>query len=259
MANPHGTPIWYELLTPDHDAAKRFYDAVVGWTVGGKPEGPIDYRMIVTADGGNAGGVMQLTDATSAGGARPGWLTYIAAEDVDATAERIAAAGGTVLMAPFDMPGVGRMAFCADPQGAPFYIMRGAGEGDSTVFAPGSPGHGAWHELWTSDAAAALGFYRTVFGWESPHSMPVGPDRAYHFLHLGDTVLGAIGQAKENRPPRWAIYFQVADIDAAVAEVGAKGGRIDEGPHEVPGGSRVVIGADPHGATFALVGPGKES
>jgi predicted enzyme related to lactoylglutathione lyase len=53
--------IWYELLTPDPDAAKTFYDAVVGWDIEPQPAGPIDYRMIRRGDGGNAGGVMRLS------------------------------------------------------------------------------------------------------------------------------------------------------------------------------------------------------
>ena len=69
MPNPHGTPIWYELLTDDHDASKTFYDHVIGWTLGGKPESsPMDYRMIETADGSMVGGVMQLSDAMKANG-----------------------------------------------------------------------------------------------------------------------------------------------------------------------------------------------
>ena len=28
MTNPHGTPIWYELLTADAAASKAFYDDV---------------------------------------------------------------------------------------------------------------------------------------------------------------------------------------------------------------------------------------
>ena len=258
MTNPHGFPIWYELLTPDHAAARHFYEAVIGWKIEGQPTGPIDYRMIAAADGA-VGGVMEVTEAMTAGGAKPGWLTYLAADDVDATADRVAAAGGTVLMPPFDLPGVGRMAFCADPQGAPFYLMRGSMEGDSNSFAPGTPGHGAWHELWTTDAAGALAFYERVFGWTNPDTMPVGPQRGYHFVHVGATALGAIGQSREpDRISRWTFYFQVSDLDTAIERVRTQGGRIDEGPHEVPGGSRVVVGRDPHGATFALVAPPKE-
>ena len=51
---------WYELMTPDPDGAKAFYDKVVGWNIGEPMPGPMDYRMIGRADGGNAGGVLTL-------------------------------------------------------------------------------------------------------------------------------------------------------------------------------------------------------
>ena len=265
MTNPHGTPIWYELLTPDHASAKRFYDAVVGWTIEDAPAGPIDYRMIrAGADnsGANAGGVMQITPEMASGGAQPGWLFYVGVDDVDATAAQVTANGGTVVMAPHDLPGVGRMAFVTDPQGAPFYIMRGASPEDSTAFAPGERGprngHCGWNELWTSNVDGALAFYRTMFGWENPSTMDMGPMGGYHFVHLpDDIVLGALAKAPQpGQPPRWAFYFWVSDVEAAMATAKAQGGTITAGPHDVPGGLRTVMGTDPHGATFALVGPG---
>jgi predicted enzyme related to lactoylglutathione lyase len=36
--------------------------------------------------------------------------------------------------------------------------------------------------------------------------------------------------------------------------VKANGGSITMGPHEVPGGDHIIIGKDPQGAEFALVG-----
>ena len=74
-------------MTPDPAAPKRFYDAVVpGWDIdiGERIPGDQDYRMIRRADGGNAGGVLTLTDEMRAGGARPIWLGYLHVEDVDA-------------------------------------------------------------------------------------------------------------------------------------------------------------------------------
>ena len=56
MPNPEGSFIWYELMTPDPDASKAFYDAVVGWNieaVSSVPGGAVDYRMITRSDGGN--------------------------------------------------------------------------------------------------------------------------------------------------------------------------------------------------------------
>ena len=117
MPNPEGTPIWYELLTADPDASKAFYDHVIGWTVEAQPSGEMDYRMISTSGGDNVGGVMRLTDDMKAGGAQPTWLFYIGVDDVDASFAKVKANGGTSLMDPFDIPGVGRLAFVSDPQG----------------------------------------------------------------------------------------------------------------------------------------------
>ena len=33
--NPHGSFIWYELLTADPDAAAGFYGDAIGWTAAG--------------------------------------------------------------------------------------------------------------------------------------------------------------------------------------------------------------------------------
>lgn len=256
MANPHGTPIWYELMTGDIAAAKRFYDPVVGWSVGDQPSGQPDYRMIVAADGENAGGAMALTPEMTAGGARPGWLFYVGVDDVDATAEKAKRLGATVMVPPTDIPDVGRFAFLTDPQGAPFYIMRGSSPEDSTAFASMRDGHCSWNELWTSDVAGALSFYGALFGWENRETMDMGPMGGYHFLDLGDVRLGALAQSQQaGQPSRWNFYFQVPDLDAALDRAKDEGGTLTVGPHEVPGGSRIFMATDPEGAAFALVSP----
>jgi predicted enzyme related to lactoylglutathione lyase len=53
----------------------------------------------------------------------------------------------------------------------------------------------------------------------------------------------------------WLYYFNVEAIDAAVERVKAAGGKIVNGPMEVPGGSFIVQGEDPQGAMFALTAP----
>jgi hypothetical protein len=257
MSNPQGAFIWYELITPDPDGAKTFYDAVVGWTIDSQAiPGPIDYRMIVRSGGGHAGGLQRLTPEMAAAGGRPGWLGYIGVEDVDATATRIAAAGGMIIAPPTDVPGAGRVALVTDPQGAPFYIMRGATEGaTSDVFSPEAIGCCGWNELVTSDQAAALGFYGDMFGYASNHAMPMGAMGDYAFLeHHGVTIGAMMPQPPGAPPPRWNFYFRVASIDAAIQAITAGGGRIINGPHEVPGGDHVLTGIDPQGAAFALVG-----
>src|SRR5688572_16454192 len=109
-----GSFIWYELMTPDPDAAGRFYGAVLGWKL--KPQtaaaGEKDYRMILRDDGGSAGGVLRITADMQQHGARPLWLDYLQVADVDAATQAIEADGGKLLMPRMDLP-VGQVAMVA--------------------------------------------------------------------------------------------------------------------------------------------------
>ena len=124
MRNKHGDFIWYELMTTDADAAEAFYSGLVGWSFAASGQPDMDYRLF-SADGPAVGGFMALTDEMQQGGARPLWAGYIGVDDVDATAKAVGEADGMVMVEPTDIPGVGRFAFVTDPEGAPFYIMRG--------------------------------------------------------------------------------------------------------------------------------------
>ena len=133
MSTLHGSWIWYELMSPDPDGSKAFYEAVVGWSISTGHGDDTNYGFIVNPDGGMTGGLMRLTAEMQAHGARPSWLGYIGVDDVDASAASIAAAGGKVLMAPFDIAMAGRVALVADPGGAPFYVMTPAPRPDGAA------------------------------------------------------------------------------------------------------------------------------
>ena len=256
MTNPHGTPIWYELQSADPDAAARFYGDVVGWTVGPRPDGDMDYRMIDTGDG-QVGGLARFTPGVTPAGMAPGWTFYLGVDDVDATAATLVEAGGKVKLAPFDLPGVGRMAFVADPQGTPFYIMRGAtADATSTAWDRTGMGKCNWNELATADQAGAHDFFARVFGWRYPDRMPMGPMGDYVFVEAGGEQIGATMTAGEGRAPGWRFHFRVPDIDAAAARVTSGGGTVHAGPMEVSGGERIVIASDPEGLPFGLVAGG---
>src|SRR5215211_2023723 len=117
-----GDFIWYELLTTDAAAAQRFYGKVVGWTFS-NPESH-GYIHLAAADGDQIGGMVQITAEMQQHGARPTWLGYLHVADVDAEVAAIERDGGRVRMPAMDIPNVGRIAMVADPQGAPFYVMK---------------------------------------------------------------------------------------------------------------------------------------
>ncbi|HEX2561272.1 VOC family protein, partial [Phenylobacterium sp.] len=243
MTNQASEFIWYELMTRDPDAAADFYGAVVGWTTKAFEAGA-DYRLFGAPDA-DVAGLMRLEQA----GARAGWYAYIGVEDVDAKARELVAAGAVQHAPPTDIPGVGRFAMLADPQGVPFYIMRGSSEGSSTSFKPNAVGHCQWNELNTTDPAAALAFYTRAFGWQKGDVMPMGEMGDYQFINIGEQMIGAMmGQPPGSPPPNWLFYFGVDDIDRAAKVVADKGGQIHHGPAEVPGGDHIIVATDPQGA-----------
>jgi predicted enzyme related to lactoylglutathione lyase len=255
MRNPHGTPIWYELMTRDPLAARRFYASVVGWSIDEAPPpgSTMDYRMISAPDG-LVGGVFTLTEDMVRQGAAPCWMMYLGVDDVDATVAAVTSAGGRVHMPAFDIPDVGRIAMVSDPQGAPFYVMRGASDETSTACAPDRAGHGAWHELHAADGAKATGFYVKQFGWGRSQAMDMGPAGIYQLFSIDGRDLGGIMTDADFPRPAWLVYFRVDGIERAAARIVEAGGRVLHGPMEVPGGGWIVNGADPEGTMFALTG-----
>lgn len=259
MPNKHGDFIWYELMTTDAGGARTFYQDVAGWHID-EGHGDPAYAMI-SASEGHVGGMLTLNAEMTQHGARPAWVGYIMVDDVDRMVAAVTDRGGTTLMPARDIDSIGLIAMLADPQGAPFYIMKptppaGNPDATSTAFAAERPmeGHCAWNELASSDPDAAFHFYSTLFGWVKDGGMDMGPTGRYDFLRHGAMIGGLMPKPDQMPQSGWTFYFRVSGIDAAVERIRAGGGQIVMPPQPVPGGDHAVIGIDPQGAYFALVG-----
>lgn len=259
-----GTPVWYELMTTDPAKVAPFYREVLGWSVatGGDhlPNGA-RYGMIGRADGGQAGGVLTMSGDMCEQGARPAWLIYFDVDDTDEACAKAQELGAAVQMPPVTMDNVGRMAMLADPQGTSFYVITptppegSEPDGESSVFSPEVTGYCAWNELNTQNADKQEAFYSQLFDWEVTGEMPMPDGHTYKFVNNGELPLGAVCSMKpESVPSQWLPYFRVTDIDAAKDAVQANGGKVEMGPHEVPGGDYIIVGFDPDGAALGLVG-----
>jgi len=255
-ADTPGNFVWYEQLSGDPDAAQRFYADVVGWTVEDSGMAGMDYRCFLAPDGDRIGGLTKRPDGMSGG---PDWFGYVAVDDVDAALDSIEANGGDVRMPAKGIPGVGRIALVTDAQGASFYLMRGdASEPSRSFVGPerATPGHAVWNELSSSDPGRAVDFYAATVGWHHEGSMPMGEQGDYRFMHAGTTGIGAfMGGTTADPADGWTHYFLVADLDAAMGAIDAGGGKVVNGPDEIPGGDYSIRALDPQGARFGLVGP----
>ncbi len=248
-SNERGRFCWFDLMTTDPAAATKFYAKVVGW--GTQEWDQMPYTMWTVGDV-PLGGVNELPEEARKAGTPPHWLAYIATPDVDNTIEQAKKLGGKVMVPPMDIPTVGRFAVMADPQGAVFAAFTAEGETPGHD-GPRKPGEFSWHELATTDPDGAWSFYSELFGWNKTDAMDMGPAGMYQMYGRGEMPLGGIFQKPDEIPmSSWLFYAMVEDIEAAAKRVTAGGGKIVNGPMEVPGGDMIVQCMDPQGGMFAL-------
>jgi uncharacterized protein len=246
-----GRILWYELLTTDMKAAERFYTAVVGWTVAPFEGSPQPYDMWMRTGGLPVGGVMTIPEGM---GFPPHWEMYVGVPKLEDAMAQIERLKGSALSPVIEVPTVGRMRVMRDPQSAVFAIYEPAPESSQPPEAQAELGDVSWHELYTTDAAAALKFYSEMFGWRERSVMDMGPMGKYHIFGLEWDLGGMMNKPKEMAqvPPHWGLYFRVPDVAQGADRVKANGGQVLNGPMEVPGGSWIVNCMDPQGAAFSL-------
>ena len=249
-----GQFFWYDVMTTDTAAARNFYCKVLGWEIQAD-SGAADMEYTVfTVKGRGVAGLMPIPEDARRAGVRPAWMGYISVDDVDNSAARLVREGGKVHRPPSDVPGIIRFAVVADSQGAGFLIAKALVADAPPELPIGTPGTVGWRELYAAEGSSAFAFYETLFGWSKGEAHDMGPLGTYQIFATANTPAGGIMTKPAAVPmPCWGYYFNVDGIDDAAKRVTAGGGRITNGPHEVPGGQWIVQCTDPQGAAFALV------
>ena len=132
--------------------------------------------------------------------------------------------------------------------------------GEAPKLPPNHAGTVGWRELYAADAGKVFGFYAEAFGWTKGEAMDMGPMGTYQLFKTPGAT-GDVGGMMTKPPgvpvPHWGFYFIVDAIDAAAARVKQHGGKILNGPMEVPGGAWTLQCMDPQGAFFSLTAPKK--
>ncbi|QSB13235.1 VOC family protein [Natronosporangium hydrolyticum] len=266
---PAGVPCWVDLTTPDPLAAAAFYRGLFGWEITPAESAETAGYSLARLGDAEVAGVQAVADPTSR------WRTYVAVADVAETANDVTDAGGTVITEPMPLPGLARVAFCRDPQGAAFGLwqpagMPGAGEVNK-------PATWNWSELNVPDPEPAARFYEAVFGWQCD-TLDLGGEQTIMvrlpgygaFLEIIDP---GIRQRHETggAPPNftdaiawlqplgagdddaayWSVTFAVADAVATADQAKPLGGQVRVPPFTA-GGTVVAVLADPHGASFTI-------
>lgn len=163
MSSSQGHFIWYELATTNMETAKLFYTKVVGWGAQDVAMPGVAYTLF-TAEGAPICGLMSLPEDARESGYRPTWLGYIAVDDVDFTAGRIAQLGGEIHVPSKEIPNISRFAVAVDPQRVTIAVFKWLDGGGQQPPALDAPGHVGWHELLAADRVKAFAFYAELFG-----------------------------------------------------------------------------------------------
>lgn len=111
---------WHELHAGDGAGAFAFYSKLFGWTKAEAMDmGAQGVYQIFAIDGVPAGGMMTRMPETPA----PFWLYYVNVKAIDPALQRVAEAGGKLIMGPMEVPGGSWIAQCLDPQGVIFAMV----------------------------------------------------------------------------------------------------------------------------------------
>jgi predicted enzyme related to lactoylglutathione lyase len=246
-----GKVVFLELVTPDLAAAKAFYAGLFGWTYRDSEVG--DPRHAEASLAGHIVAELVYKPVRATERRQPAWLTFIAARDVDATAREAARNGGKILFAPATVPGLGREAVLADPQGAVFAVLAQSGGDAPDVLA--DPGDWIWASLLASDPDTDAAFYQALFGYEV-FDLPAGPGTEHYILSSGDYARASVNTLPARGPgihPHWLNFVRVDDAAASARKAEALGGHVLVQPHADRHGGRIAVVSDPSGAPFGLM------
>lgn len=245
-----GTVGWFDLMTSDAEAARRFYAELFGWTYQVGPAETGFYAM-AQLGGRHAAGVGAIQPGNPM---PPAWSIYFITDDVDRTFARARELGAQAVMEPMDVMEEGRMAIAMDPTGAVFGLWQGKRHHGAQVV--DEPGAMTWCEVNTRDGARAAEFYGQLFELE-PRRLDAS-EMDYRLLQRGEAPITGVLQMDAkwpaDAPPHWMPYFAVTSTDAACARAAELGGAVRVPALDTPYG-RIAVIADPQGAVFSVVQP----
>ncbi|HSN19806.1 MAG TPA: VOC family protein [Usitatibacter sp.] len=139
METPVGRFCWIDLAASDAQVAKVFYERMFGWRSSEQAANG-GHFIRLRLDGHDVGSLYPLRRAELERGASSHWMPYVRVADADDAARRAAALGGRIVVRPFEVSGVARIAVIADAVGALLGLWQALDAGaDAGVGTQGGP------------------------------------------------------------------------------------------------------------------------
>ena len=264
-----GVPCWIDTSHPDPEAAVAFYSGLFGWEFEDvMPPGSEGKYFIGRIRGGDVAAIGSVAE-----GAPPMamWNTYVWVDSADDAAAKVAEAGGSVMMEPFDVMDSGRMAVLTDAEGAAFCVWQAKEHRGAKIV--NEHGSLSFNNLNVRDVEGAKRFYGSVFGWETleldggfemwtlpgygdylardnpglrtqmeEQSAPAGFENVV-------ASLAPMTDDQQDVPAHWGVTFAVDDADVVAGKAAELGGTVVVPPFDAPW-VRMTVLTDPQGAMF---------
>jgi predicted enzyme related to lactoylglutathione lyase len=229
----------------DLAASTAFYSRLFGWqTQSIAPD-------LTACDAADGPGI--LLSANMPDGF-PGVVPFVAVSEVEATLARVAAAGGAVEHAPWQLPDGRTVARFKDASATIYGLTSGVAAATLPRLLPpfGSnpkPAAGTICslEMYAGDRDAAARFFHDSFGWSASATLP-----GYMAFDPGAGI-GGVFQSHTPTMPAVA-YVYVPNVAAMLDRVDAAGGKRTAEAMTVPGLACFGYFTDPSGTNIGLIG-----
>lgn len=229
----------------DLKASSAFYTTVFGWQMMSlSPELSAAYT--------SSGCMISMRSNLPAGFQSS--VAFLRTSDVQASLNRVVAAGGAIERAPWKLPMMGTLARFTDPSGTVYGLMDAMSPGGTPHVPmpfgdnPKPPANTVCSvEMYTAPDVSPK-FFSELFGWGTLPTMP-------HFVAF-DPGAGIGGVFQSHTPATRAMtYIYVSDVAATLATIDANGGKRMAEPMSMPGMGTFGYFTDASGSAMGLIGP----
>jgi hypothetical protein len=241
--------IWHDLITPNLEESKSFYNEAFGWTYLDTNFKGLKYTIIYN-NGSVIGGMIEVKTAKTST-----WISALPLSNTDLNKRirKIVAAGASKALPPIKSPGRGKQVIFEGLQGEEFSLIS---KNEFTEAMTSENGENDWlgMELWASDAVKAKAFYEEAFDVQTVET--TYDDKPYWLFNIeGQTVAAMMNNPITNQGTQWVPYIQVSELTALFSKIKNTKAEVILSPSKEIRNGTLGIMQDPHGAIIAIQTP----
>ncbi|MFV0303918.1 MAG: hypothetical protein ACK5IC_00365 [Moheibacter sp.] len=236
--------IWLDLVTPNLEESKTFYQSLFGWTFTESNNNGLK-NSLIHHEGKTIGSILEVPKSEVSV-----WILSVQLDDADfeKKPKNLVKKGAKKAIGTIEIPERGKQIIFEGEQGEEFSLVTGNPYVGSQTKADGS-----WMgaELWASDVERAKSFYENAF--EVQTSQVSFDEKPYWFFEQdGKKLAGMIQNPITNQGTQWIPYIHFSDVKSLALQVEKSNGKVLAAPDLNLRNGQLAIIQDPNGAIFCV-------